>query len=166
VSACAAVSGISLQVPSALIFHMAKTLLSTTPDEQRKAFFSLKSRRDIAMLLGYRYDGLVYQFYKIPSDKRYETFFVPKKSGNLRTIHAPSPAIKHIQRRLNEVLKNVYVSKPAVFGFMSGKNIVNNANKHKKKNWVLNIDLEEFFPSINFGRVRGMFMGKPYNLPQ
>lgn len=144
---------------------MAKTLLSSTPDEQRKAFFSLKSRRDVAMLLGYRYDGLVYQFYKIPSDKRYEAFVVTKKTGGLRTIHAPSRVIKNIQRRLNEILRNIYVPKPVVFGFTSGKNIVDNANKHKKKNWVLNIDLKEFFPSINFGRVRGMFMHKPYNLP-
>lgn len=143
---------------------MAKTLLSTTSDEQRKAFFSLKSRRDIATLLGYRYDGIIYQLYKIPPDKKYETFLIPKKSGDPRIIHAPSPALKHIQRRLNEVLKNVFVPKPVTFGFTSGKNIVDNANKHKKKNWVLNIDLREFFPSINFGRVRGMFMHKPYNL--
>ena len=144
---------------------MTKPLLLTTPDKQREEFFSLKNRRDIAVLLGYRYDGLVYQLYKIPVEKKYETFFVPKKSGGLRTIHSPSQTIKHIQRRLNEVLQNVYTSKPVVFGFAKGKNIVDNANKHKKKNWVLNIDLDDFFPSINFGRVRGMFMHKPYNLP-
>jgi len=144
---------------------MTKTLLSTTPDEQRKAFFALKTRRDLALLLNYRYEGLVYQLYKVPTEKNYETFSIPKKSGELRTIHAPSSKLKHIQRRVNEVLQNVYLPKPVVFGFIFGKNIVDNADKHKKKNWVLNIDLENFFPSINFGRVRGMFMHKPYNLP-
>ena len=144
---------------------MAKTLLLTTPDEQRNAFFALKTRRDLALLLNYRYEGLVYQLYKVQTEKKYETFFVQKKSGELRTIHAPSPKLKYLQRRLNEVLQNVYLPKPVVFGFTSGKNIVDNASKHKKKNWVLNIDLENFFPSINFGRVRGMFMHKPYNLP-
>ncbi len=73
--------------------------------------------------------------------------------------------LKLIQRRLAEVLQNTYKPKPVVYGFVYGKNIVDNASRHKKKNWVLNIDLENFFPSINFGRVRGMFMGKPYNLP-
>ena len=28
------------------------------------------------------------------------------------------------------------------------------------------IDLENFFPSINFGRVRGLFMSEPFNVPQ
>ena len=62
-------------------------------------------------------------------------------------------------------MQNTYKPKPVVYGFVPGKNIVDNARVHKKKNWVLNIDIENFFPSINFGRVRGMFMGKPYNLP-
>jgi RNA-directed DNA polymerase len=143
---------------------MTKTRLLTTPDEQRNAFFALKTRRDLALLLNYRYEGLVYQLYKVQTEKNYEAFFIQKKSGELRTIHAPSPKLKHIQRRLNDVLQNVYLPKPVVFGFTFGKNIVDNADKHKKKNWVLNIDLENFFPSINFGRVRGMFMHKPYNL--
>ena len=39
-----------------------------------------------------------------------------------------------------------------------------NAELHKAKRFVLNVDLEEFFPSINFGRVRGLFMAQPYNL--
>lgn len=160
----AAVSGINLQVPFGFSC-MTKTLLSTTSAEQREKFFALKTRRDLAALLGYRYDGLVYQLYKTSEDKKYETFFVQKKSGELRTIHAPVPKLKHIQRRLNEVLQSVYSPKPMVFGFTLGKNIVDNADKHKKKNWVLNLDLENFFPSINFGRVRGMFMHKPYNLP-
>jgi RNA-directed DNA polymerase len=35
-----------------------------------------------------------------------------------------------------------------------------------EKNLVLNIDLENFFPSIHFGRVRGMFRKPPFNLPE
>lgn len=145
---------------------MKKSILSITPEEQRKLFLSLETRRDLASLLGYSYAGFVYQIYKTSIDEQYETFFIPKPSGSLRTIHAPTKVLKLIQRRLNEILQNVYIPKPVVFGFTAGKDIVKNAEMHKKKNWILNIDLEDFFPSINFGRVRGMFMHKPYNLPE
>jgi RNA-directed DNA polymerase len=37
-----------------------------------------------------------------------------------------------------------------------------NAEKHSKKRYVLNVDLKDFFPTINFGRVRGMFMAYPF----
>jgi RNA-directed DNA polymerase len=34
---------------------------------------------------------------------------------------------------------------------------------NSRKRFVLNIDLLDFFPSIHFGRVRGMFTARPYN---
>ena len=144
---------------------MTTQLLSTPPPEQRQAFLSLTSPRDVAKLLDYHYSALVYQLYKVPDNKKYESFEVQKKSGGIRVITSPSPVLKLIQRRLSEILQNTYKPKPVVYGFVTGKNIVGNARRHKKKNWVLNVDLENFFPSINFGRVRGMFIGKPYNLP-
>lgn len=144
---------------------MKKQLLSTPPSEQRQAFLSLKTPREVARLLNYRYSALVYHLYKTPDTKKYTVFEIPKKLGGMRTVTAPNPALKYIQRRLALILQNVYETKPVVYGFVNGRNIVHNAKKHKKKTWVLNIDLENFFPSINFGRVRGMFMGKPYNLP-
>lgn len=144
---------------------MTTPLLSTPPSNQRDAFLSLTSPRDVARLLDYRYSALIYQLYKIPDSEKYEVFEVPKKSGGKRIITSPSRILKLIQRRLAEVLENTYKPKPVVYGFVTGKNIVDNARRHKKKKWVLNIDLEAFFPSINFGRVRGMFIGKPYNLP-
>ena len=33
-----------------------------------------------------------------------------------------------------------------------------NAYIHKRRRYVLNLDLEDFFPSFNFGRVRGFFI--------
>ena len=140
--------------------------LTQTPEELRAAFLALKTPRDIARLLNVRYDRLVYHIYKVPLENRYTTFEIPKKSGGTRTISAPITAIKLIQRKLNQVLQAVYEPKPSVHGFTPGKNIVTNAKPHVKRRYVLNIDLKDFFPSINFGRVRGMFMGIPYHLPE
>lgn len=39
-----------------------------------------------------------------------------------------------------------------------------NAGDHIGKRWVLNIDLVDFFPTINFGRVRGLFMKRPFEM--
>ncbi len=33
-----------------------------------------------------------------------------------------------------------------------------NARQHRKRRWVFNLDLQDFFPSINFGRVRGFLI--------
>jgi RNA-directed DNA polymerase len=36
---------------------------------------------------------------------------------------------------------------------------------HQRKQWLLRVDLDDFFPTINFGRVRGMFMAYPFEYP-
>jgi RNA-directed DNA polymerase len=42
---------------------------------------------------------------------------------------------------------------------------VTNAQIHVGQNWVLRVDLKDFFPSINFGRVRGRFLRPPFQFP-
>ncbi len=42
--------------------------------------------------------------------------------------------------------------------FHKKRSTYTNAQRHKKRKWILNIDLKDFFPSINFGRVRGFFI--------
>jgi RNA-directed DNA polymerase len=43
-------------------------------------------------------------------------------------------------------------------GFRRKRSIITNARQHRNRRYVFNIDLENFFPSINFGRVRGYFI--------
>lgn len=104
--------------------------------------------------------------YRTPNARRYTTFFVTKGAGKRRRIDSPTTNVKILQQKLNQVLQCVYTPKPSVHGFTLGKNVRSNACVHVGKRWVFNIDLRDFFPSINFGRVRGMFMGRPYWLPQ
>lgn len=138
------------------------TQLSKTPEELRKEFAELKSRDDIARLLDITTNQLKFHLYVLPSHKRYKIFVVPKKSGESRIIIAPKSPIKIIQEKLKQVLDAVYQPKPAAHGFILGRSVVTNARLHKKRRYVLNIDLKDFFPTIHFGRVRGMFMGNPY----
>jgi RNA-directed DNA polymerase len=140
----------------------SQLLLTDSPESLREKFYSLKQPMDIADLLEVSYPRLVYHIYLVEPEKRYKTFEIPKKSGGIRLISTPITALKIIQTKLNQVLQTVYEIKPSVHGFVMGKNIVTNAQAHTKKRYVLNLDLTDFFPSINFGRVRGMFMATPY----
>ncbi len=141
-----------------------KPKLDKSCDELREKFYRLKSARGLAALLEVPYGTLVYHLYVTSSEKRYFTFQISKKSGGERTISTPAKSLKIIQKKLNQVLRCVYQPKPSVHGFARNKSIVTNAKAHIGKRHVLNIDLKDFFPSINFGRVRGMFMAIPYGL--
>jgi RNA-directed DNA polymerase len=137
---------------------------SKSSQELRDEFFKLQSRDDIAQLLELTTKQLNFHLYVLSAKKKYKVFTIPKKSGGTRQISAPASPIKIIQRKLKQVLEAVYAPKPATHGFVLGRSIISNARLHKKRRYVLNIDLENFFPTIHFGRVRGMFMGNPYKL--
>ncbi len=44
------------------------------------------------------------------------------------------------------------------YGFRKDGRITDNARNHKRRRYVLNLDLADFFPTFNFGRVRGFFL--------
>jgi len=141
---------------------MSLTLL-TSPEELREKFISMRTAQDVADLLDIDLQCLIYHLYILPDYKRYVTFEIPKKSGGMRTISAPATALKIIQQKLNQVLQHVYQQKPSVHGFTLERSILTNAEMHSKRRYIFNVDLKEFFPSINFGRVRGLFIFPPYN---
>ena len=103
--------------------------------------------------------------YKTPNALKYKIFEIDKKSGGKRTIKAPLPKLKELQSHLSHVLYQCLNEiekdrnfRPISFGFRQNRSIADNAARHKRRKWVLNIDLENFFPSFNFGRVRGFFL--------
>jgi S1-C subfamily serine protease len=97
-------------------------------------------------------------------DKQYVLFEINKKSGGKRQIRAPSNQLKNLQRSLKKLLEDLYKPHPAASAFVESRGIVYNASKHVKKSAVFNIDLEDFYGKIHFGRVRGALMAKPYSL--
>lgn len=87
----------------------------------------------------------------------YTRFEIPKRSGGMRAIDAPSDALKDLQRRiLRRMLASLPVH-PAGTGFVRGRSIVDNARPHAGRGVVINIDLADFFPSITAERVRAAF---------
>ncbi len=130
----------------------------------------------VAEKLGIDYHSLIELLEQV--DEIYREFKIPKKSGGVRTIRTPISSSERyeiyegegyfplldIQKKLSkEILQPVYQPKPCVHGFTAKKSIVTNAKAHTKKKYVLNLDIQDFFASINFERVRAMFMAQPYN---
>lgn len=124
-----------------------------------------KSRKELAVILGYTPKSLTAIVYKTPQELKYTLFEIDKKSGGKRSIRAPIPKLKKLQSHLSHILYQCLSeiergrdAKPISFGFRRHRSITENASRHKRRRWVLNIDLEDFFPSFNFGRVRGFFL--------
>ncbi len=78
----------------------------------------------------------------------YRQFHIPKKSGGKRTITAPYGELKEIMYVLAFILDELYVPTSEAMSFIRGRSIVDNAICHIGHNYVLNIDLSDFFTSI------------------
>ncbi|MCS3505209.1 retron Ec67 family RNA-directed DNA polymerase/endonuclease [Achromobacter sp. JUb104] len=126
--------------------------------------------RDLAELLGVTAPGLAYILYHKPRDQLYRAFEIPKRKGGTRSISAPADELKTIQKKLSCLLQECWAEigdgknsgrhpgrkGRVAHGFLPGRSISTNARQHRRKRFVFNVDLEDFFGSINFGRVFGL----------
>jgi retron-type reverse transcriptase len=127
---------------------------------------SITTRAEMAKLLQFKPASFAYVLFKQPNAAKYKTFEVPKRSGGKRTIHAPIDALKLIQRKLSVLLQDCVdeintaknLQNRVSHGFTRKRSIITNARRHRNRRYVFNLDLEDFFPSIHFGRVRGFFI--------
>lgn len=92
------------------------------------------------------------------SEQSYVDAEIPKASGDgTRSIKIPSRALKGVQRLiLREYLQRVNVHKCA-HAYVQGKGVVAAARKMCGPKAVLKIDIADFFPTISFARVLGLF---------
>ncbi len=93
----------------------------------------------------------------------YKTYTIPKKSGGSRTIAQPAYELKSVQSWiLRNILEGLKVSSSCK-GFEKNMNIRNNAEPHVGANIVINLDIENFFPSIRASWVYNIFRTLGYN---
>lgn len=123
----------------------------------------LLTRGDVAHLLGVPLKTLTWWIWAWRKHRRYTEFEISRANGETRVIHAPIKPIKDMQRTLADALTKSYQAPSHVHGFVPRRSPVSNARIHRRQHWLLRIDIEDFFPSIHFGRVRGMFMAYPFD---
>lgn len=135
-----------------------------------EALRKIKTKHELATLLGIKTSALTYTLYVLKPDTQYSSFTLKKRSGGERTIFAPSDRLKSIQSTLAELLQDCRdeinnkkqsdgkFNSTLSHGFVRKHSIITNAIMHLNQKNVLNIDLENFFDCFNFGRVRGFFI--------
>jgi len=117
--------------------------------------------KHLSKLMGVRYPILYH--YIVNADNFYKDFVIPKKTGGIRKICAPSMNLKKIQRWiLDNILMKFDIDESAK-GFIKNNSIVDNAKIHTNKALVYNIDIKNFFPSISSEKVYFLFYNKGYS---
>lgn len=97
-------------------------------------------------------------------DKSYKRFSINKKSGKKRDICSPKNELKNLQKAISLILQSVYTPNDSAKGFVLGTSVVDNAKVHLNQNYVFNIDLKDFFSSIEQARVWACLKLAPFNL--
>ena len=87
----------------------------------------------------------------------YIEFDIPKASGGTRRISAPRHALKTIQQTLLREILTKLPLHDACHGFVPGRSTVTNAEPHQGARVVIKMDLIDFFPSVHYRRVMGLF---------
>lgn len=127
---------------------------------------AIRDDKELALLLGLEYSTLRFLAYHrdVVTTDHYYRFTVPKRSGGERQIAAPKSELKRTQRMiLTRILEKINISDHA-HGFIKDRSVISNAAEHQSRAQLLvNIDLEDFFPSVTFARVRGMFKSFGYS---
>ncbi|MDO9220795.1 MAG: retron Ec67 family RNA-directed DNA polymerase/endonuclease [Thiobacillus sp.] len=129
------------------------------------------SLSQVASLLDVKPGMLSFQLYKKPKAGLYKKFEIPKRHGGKREILAPESELKLLQHRLSDFLQKCLIEINAAHGHVEDENhqgvahgfkkhhtIMTNGRAHVTRRYVFNVDLHDFFGSINFGRVRGFLM--------
>jgi len=88
---------------------------------------------------------------------RYKVFELKVRgSKKVRTIEAPCPHLKRVQRALlDRILGHIEVHEAAM-AFSRGKSITMNARRHHGARYLFTTDIQSFFPSITAAHVKIM----------
>jgi len=100
---------------------------------------------------------------KLGDEHHYRTFTIKKRSGGVRWICAPHPILKVVQSWIaRNILSEgeIHVSATA---YRSDSSIVDNASVHCDANWLLKLDISNFFDNISEKQVYSVFKGMNYS---
>jgi len=114
----------------------------------------------LALALGISHK-LLYAMVQAPQ-RYYRSFSIPKRTRGKRQIDAPRVFLRTVQKW---ILRNVLYSRelpPFVTGFVPGRGLLNNARAHVGQRYLMKLDIQDFFASVNFEKVEDVFKSFEY----
>ncbi|MBE8232102.1 MAG: RNA-directed DNA polymerase [Endozoicomonadaceae bacterium] len=139
--------------------------LLETAITQSKAVFcnipSILSLRHLACRTGISYRKLRC-FVERSSYVPYKKFSIKKRSGGRRFIHVPDPDLMHVQRWFNEYVFKLVPVHPSSYAFTTGSSIKKCAAEHCGAQWLIKLDITDFFESVSEIQVFRLFKGLGY----
>lgn len=143
----------------------------------RNTFAKMQSVEDFVSLLNdvglqeyganfksFKLNQITWYAFPLINSRRYRKFSIKKKNGGVRIIHAPVRGLKNIQTILSIILQAIYCPHSAANGFIQGKSIKDGALLHSGNKFVYNVDLKDFFSSVDRSRVWGRLTVPPFRL--
>ncbi len=140
--------------------------LTSDEDRLKSAHLpTLHTPVDLALALGMSIESLRFLTFarRVSQISHYIRFSIPKKTGGERLISAPMPRLKEAQTRALHTIFNCLPAHEAAHGFRVGRSVVTNATPHVGAQFVVNFDLQDFFPTISFRRVKGAIQALGYS---
>lgn len=149
---------------------MANTITIKGIQNRGKRFLDCRGMEDMARLLG----KPALQLLAMAQQPQYSEFSMPKKDGSRRKIENPLPALKKVQRKMNDYLQGGYYlyRTASAYGFLTNpvddpsvRHILSNAQVHIGCEWLVNVDVKDFFHLILEERIQQLFTSERFKFP-
>ncbi|MFM8272865.1 MAG: reverse transcriptase family protein [Gemmata sp.] len=135
-------------------------------DQERNGVPVLRCLADVRKLLNIKSPEQL-GFFLLASDEKggpYTTHKIPKRDGTERNISAPKKQLKWVQKQILRHILSKVPPHAAAHGFVNGRSTVSNATPHVGAELVVKFDLEDFFPTVHYFRVMGLFASLGYSV--
>jgi len=94
--------------------------------------------------------------------KHYQYELLEKRQGGVRLIEKPKTRLKQVQQKIYHNMLSTLDTHPAAHGFCKSRNCISHASNHVGKRYVMTYDIADCFHSINWPRVKAVFLQLGY----
>ena len=92
----------------------------------------------------------------------YKNFTISKRSGGKRWISIPVPPLMAVQRWISQNILNSVTPHKAAYAYVLNRRTRDHAEKHCAAEWILKVDIKDFFSNISERQVFRVFESLGY----